>query len=509
MPPPISPPRLQFEGCTGRPPESARSTLSCVRPLKIGISGVRGVVGETFTPELVVGFAQAFGTYLDSGRLLVCRDTRPSGPMVAASVCAGLLASGCEVIDLGICPTPSLQLAVPRLAAQGGISITAGHNPAPWNALKFVRGDGLYLNETQAEELLDVFHQGEFEKTDWRGIARHIETVDAVAPHIAALLARVDVDAIRARRFKVAVDCCNGACSNLTPALLTSLGCEVWAINDDTSMAFPHTPEPRPDTMAQVAALVKAGGADVGFVHDSDGERLGLVDESGEPLSEEMTLPLVASILLQSHDGPPHASHPVSVGADPRQAPSERRESKGVGPPLCIVTNVSTTSAVDRVAHRYGARVIRTPVGQAYVSEAIVEHRAVVGGEGNGAVAIPAVHATHDSAAAIVVILDHLARTRLPLSALVRELPRLTICKEQIAVEPHLVYSALQDFREGLPEGEVRFVDLADGIKVEWPDGWVHVRASNTESIIRVIAEATEPARAREMVDWARDRLRV
>jgi phosphomannomutase len=186
-----------------------------------------------------------------------------------------------------------------------------------------------------------------------------------------------------------------------------------------------------------------------------------------------------------------------------------RRRKPEASTQPCIVTNVSTSSLVDRVAERHGAKVIRTPVGQAYVSEAILEHRAVVGGEGNGSVAIPAVHATHDSAAAIVTILDHLARTGTRLSELVAGLPRLTMVKEQIAVEAHVVYTALQEFREATAEGEVRFADLADGVKVEWPDGWVHVRASNTESIIRVIAEAGDLARAREMVDWARDRLRV
>lgn len=465
-----------------------------MRSLKIGISGVRGVVGETFTPELVVGFAQAFATYVDSGRILVCRDTRPSGPMVASAVFAGLLASGCEVIDLGICPTPSMQLAVERLGAQGGISITAGHNPAHWNALKFVRGDGLYLNETQAEELLDVFHQGEFAKAGWQTIAKRIDTADAVAPHIEALTSRFDAAAIRARRFKVAVDCCNGACSRLTPALLRALGCDVLAINDDPSAPFPHTPEPRADTMAQAAAVVKAGGADIGFVHDSDGERLGLVDETGTPLSEELTLPLASLMMLGT-------SSPAQPG----------------GPPVCIVTNISTTSTVERVAERYGAKVIRTPVGQPYISEAIVEHHAAIGGEGNGAVAIPAVHPTHDSAAAIVFILDHLARTGLPLSASVRELPPVAMVKEHLAVEPHVVFTALQAFREGLPEDEgepgapkrSRVVGPADGVKVEWPDGWVHVRASNTESIIRIIAEASDQLRARELVDWARDRLRV
>jgi phosphomannomutase len=177
-----------------------------------------------------------------------------------------------------------------------------------------------------------------------------------------------------------------------------------------------------------------------------------------------------------------------------------------IGP---VVTNVSTTSAVERVATRHGAKVIRTPVGQAYISEAIVEHRAAIGGEGNGGVAIPAVHATHDAAAAIVFILDHLAHSGEPLSGLVRQLPQLAMVKEQIAIEPHAIYGALQAFREALPEGDSRAVDLADGIKVEWPDGWVHVRASNTESIIRIIAEAAEEKRARELADWARDRLPV
>ena len=450
-----------------------------MRPLKIGISGVRGVIGETFTPELIVSFSQAFGTYLDSGRILVCRDTRPSGPMVAASVFAGLLASGCEVIDLGICPTPSMQLAIPALGAQGGISITAGHNPIAWNALKFARADGLYLNASQAEELLDVFHQREYEKADWRRIQTTIRTDDAIQRHIDAVLARVDAAAIRARRFTVAVDCCNGACSRLTPPLLRALGCEVLAINDDPAMPFPHTPEPRLDTMAQAAAIVKAGHADVGFVHDSDGERLGLVDETGQPLSEELTLPLAAEMMLASGR---------------------------VGP---VVTNVSTTGAVERVASRHGARVIRTAVGQAYVSEAIVEHHAVIGGEGNGSVAIPLVHPTHDAAAAMAFILERLALAGRTLSQCAGDLPKLAMIKEQVAVEPHLIYTALQAFREAVPDGEVRVVDVADGIKMEWPDGWVHVRASNTESIIRVIAEAGNEARARELADWARDRLPV
>ncbi len=443
--------------------------------LKIGISGVRGVVGETFTPELAVGFAQAFATYLDSGVVLVCRDTRASGPMVRAAVLAGLLAAGCEVVDLGICPTPSLQLSVRRLGAAGGVSITAGHNPEPWNALKFVRGDGLYLNSTQADELLDLFHQAEYAKADWRGIRSKIEEADAIAPHLEALAAAFDVESVRARRLKVAVDCCNSSCSLLSPRWLELLGCEVLAVNDDPTAPFPHAPEPRRQSMAQLRALVLAGHADIGFAHDADGERLGIVTESGEILSEEATLPLAAEIELRRETG-------------------------------TVVTNVSTSAAVERVAARHGGRVVRTPVGQAFISEAMAETRAVVGGEGSGGVVVPRVQLTHDSAAAVGVVLEHMALTGERVSELAAQLPRLAMLKHDVNVEPNRIHSLLQRLYEEL-EREGAEYDQTDGVKVTWPDGWAHVRVSNTESLIRVIAEADTAPRAQELLDWARDRL--
>lgn len=448
-----------------------------MKPLKIGISGVRGIVGETFTPELVVGFAQAFGTYLDSGRILVCRDTRQSGPMMRSAVMAGLLAAGCEVIDLGICPTPSLQLAVKWLQSQGGISITAGHNPAPWNALKFVRSDGLYLNTAQAEELLDIYHQGEFTKATWDQIRTKVGSGDAIIHHIEALKAAFNTQAIRSRRFTVAVDCCNGACSLLTPRWLEGLGCEVLAINDDPTAPFPHSPEPKPETMAQLRAVVKAGRADIGFAHDADGERLGIVSEKSEPFSEETTLVLATEIKLSQKTGP-------------------------------VVTNISTSSAIERVAARHGARVVRTPVGQAYISEAMLDHQAVIGGEGSGGVAIPEVHPTNDSAATIGLILEYLARSGKPVSELAQQMPHLTMLKQNIAVEPNRIYSMLQGLRREVENENAAAYDLSDGIKVSWPDGWVHVRASNTESMIRIIAESEDPLRARDLLAWARDRLR-
>ncbi|HSE34087.1 MAG TPA: phosphoglucosamine mutase [Pyrinomonadaceae bacterium] len=446
-----------------------------MKPLKIGITGVRGVVGETFTPELAVGFSQAFGTYLNSGRILVCRDTRPSGPMVQASVTAGLLAAGCEVIDLGVCPTTSLQLAVSWLKAEGGIAITAGHNPSQWNALKFVRNDGLYLNSIQAEELLDIFHQGEFTKAASDRMKSSVDKQDAITYHIERLRETFDVELIAAANLKVAVDCCNGACSKLMPQWLRELGCEVLAINDDPDSPFPHRPEPKPETMAQLRAVVKAGQAEIGFAHDADGERVGIVNERGEPLSEELTFALATRIRLAENPG-------------------------------TVVTNVSTTSAIEEIASAYGSNVIRTPVGQAYISESMIEHRAVIGGEGSGGVSVPELHPTHDGAAAVALILQGLASSRKPVSELVGELPQLTMLKHNVAVEPNRLYSVLQNFRLAV-EDEQLTIDVTDGIKVVLPHGWIHVRASNTESMIRIIAESRDPMNAQNLLNWVRDRL--
>jgi phosphomannomutase len=444
--------------------------------LKIGISGVRGIVGETFTPELAVSFAEALGTYLDSGRILVCRDTRSSGPMVRSAVLAGLLSTGCEVVDLGVCPTPSLQLAVRWLRADGGISITAGHNPEPWNALKFVRSDGLYLNAAQADELLDIFHQAEFAKAGWQRIQSRIEYGDAISHHLETLAGAFDVEAIRARRLTVAVDCCNSSCSLLSPRWLAALGCDVLAVNDDPSAPFPHSPEPRRQTMAQLRAVVRAGHAHIGFAHDADGERVGIVTEEGEILPEEATLAAAVEIQL-------------------------RRES-GV-----VVTNVSTSGAIERIAARHdGASVVRTPVGQAYISEAVVENAAVIGGEGSGGVVVPRVQSTHDGAAAVGLILEHMALTGERISQLAAGLPRFEIIKHDMPVEPNRIHSLLQRMYDGI-EREGIASDQTDGIKISRPDGWVHVRVSNTESLIRIIAEAETQERARELLDWARDHL--
>jgi phosphomannomutase len=393
--------------------------------------------------------------------------------MVQAAVTAGLLSVGCEVLDLGICPTPTLQLAVTWLGARGGVSITGGHNPPEWNALKFVRGDGLYLSAIQGEELLDVFHQGAVERASWDRLGTRVEEKDAIPHHLAAILPRFDAAAIRARRLRVAVDCGNGSCSRLVPRWLAELGCEVLPINDDLSLPFPRLPEPSVAAAGQARAIVLAGKADLGLVLDADGERLSLVDETGRPLSEELTLPLAAVAALARRTG-------------------------------TIVTNVSTTGLVEKVAARLGAKVIRTPVGQAFISRRS-SSIAPSSGRGQRRVAVPEVHAITTARR----LTARAPAARGGRSPLVADLPAVAMRKLALPVAPRLLFSALQEFREAVGEVEGATVDQTDGVKIAWPDGWVHVRASNTQSLLRVIAEADDAARAQELADWARERVRV
>jgi phosphomannomutase len=299
---------------------------------------------------------------------------------------------------------------------------------------------------------------------------------DAIEEHINVLARSFDIETIRSKKLTVAVDCCNGACSFLSPRWLAKQGCEVLAVNDNHSAPFPHAPETKPETMAQLCAVVKAGRAAIGFAHDADGERLGIVTDLGEPLSEEMTLAVAADIRLRKKPG-------------------------------TIVTNVSTSSAVDVIAARHNGNVVRVPVGQAYISEGLSEHNGVLGGEGSGGITVPEVHLTHDSAAAIGLILEYLAETGERISDFVAQLPRLTVLKHNVVVAPHRLYSVMQEFRAAVEQDGLE-VDSSDGIKVNLAAGWVHVRASNTESMIRIIVESAEKSEAQQLLDWARDRIK-
>lgn len=449
-----------------------------MKPLKLSILGVRGVVGEALTPELVVTFAQAFGTYVEGGPIFVCRDTRASGEMICSGVIAGLLATGAEVVDLGVCPTPAMELAVKRHAGAGGVAITAGHNPADWNALKFVAGTGLLLNAYQGEELLDVLHQAEFAGARWDGLKPLRRESYAVPEYVDALLGMVDAEAIRVRRFKVAVDCCNGACATSTMLLLHGLGCEIVSINDEAGRPFPHDPEPNPDNMSQLRAMVRASGAHVGFAIDAEGSRLGVVTEKGDPLSEEYTLCMAAEILL----------------GDGCQS---------------VVTNLCTTRAVEDIAARHGARVERTKVGEPHIVETMLFNGSCLGGEGSGGVVIPRLHHTFDGSATMACILEHLARTGRPVSSLAAAVPRYAMVKERVSCPPERAPAVMARMREMVEEHpEFGEVDLTDGIRVTRGRDWVHIRASMTEPVLRVIAEAQSGAAARALADEVSGRLR-
>ncbi|MBI3947889.1 MAG: phosphoglucosamine mutase [Armatimonadetes bacterium] len=449
-----------------------------MKRLKLSILGIRGVVGEALTPELVVTFAQAFGTYVEGGPIFVSRDTRPSGEMIRSGVIAGLLATGYEVIDLGVCPTPAMELAVKRHGGAGGIAITAGHNPSDWNALKFINGDGRVLSAYQGEELLDVVHQGEFTRAAWDGLKPLRRESYAVPEYVSALVELLDVDAIRKRRFKVAVDVCNGACTTSTMLFLHALGCEAVSINDEPGRPFPHDPEPNPDNMSQLRAMVRASGADVGFALDAEGSRLGIVTEMGDALSEEYTLCIAADIVLGGGCG-------------------------------CVVTNVCTTSSVEDIARRHGARVERAKVGEPHIVEAMLFNDACLGGEGSGGVVLPRLNHTFDSTATMGGILAHMARTGRPISALAAAVPRHSMVKERIPCPPERAPAVMARVREMVEEQpEAGRVDLTDGIRQDRGEAWVHVRPSMTEPTLRVIAEAPTTAEARALADETSSQVR-
>ncbi|HEY3397323.1 MAG TPA: phosphoglucosamine mutase [Armatimonadota bacterium] len=431
-----------------------------MRVLKISVAGVRGIIGQTLTPELLVDFGQAFGTYLGGGRVLLSCDTRRSGPMVSASVRAGLMAAGCEVVDLGICPTAALQLAIKDSPATGGIAVTAGHNDASWNALKFIRDDGIFLNPRQSEELLDIYHLGRFSDAHWDELRPLQTDPQAGERHLEAVLAQVDRAAIRARDFTVAVDCANGACSLYTPRLLEALGCRVVAINTETHLPFPHPPQPSPENLSQLQALVRATDAAVGFAHDADGDRLGVVSETGAPAGEEATMCLCTEMILRRGD------------------------------PGSVVTNYSTSLAVEEVARRYGRVVHRTGIGQAFITEAALNYQAAIAGEGSGGVVFPRLNYAHDGQAAMVHVLNLMAQSGASLSELIAEVvPRLVMAKRELPCPSEQAYSVLQRLRQEPEPAWVTDRLQEDGLLLRGDRRWVHVRVSQTEPIIRVIVE--------------------
>jgi len=440
--------------------------MRAIPTLKISISGVRGVIGQSLTPTLLTRFAQAFGTHTGSGTIVIGRDPRTSGEMVKHAVIAGILSSGGRVVDIGVCPVPTVQLQVRRRRANGGIAITASHNPAEWNALKFIGSNGLFLDAGQARELLDIYHQGEYTKVNSDEI-RSVEAVEGAADtHIKAILDALGPLPPGGRKLRVVLDSCNGAGSIVGPKLLEALGAEVIPINVTPDGSFPRPAEPVPENLGDLCAAVKQHKADVGFAQDMDADRLAIVSEQGTAIGEDYTLVLAALYVLGRERGP-------------------------------VVGNLSTTSALADVAKKFDCPIFLTKIGEVNVTDKMQQQNAVIGGEGNGGVIYPRINFARDSLVGMALVLHLLADSGQTITQLLDQFPRYSVVKEKMVCPSAKIPAVLKMLRQ---EYEKFPLDTRDGVKVTLPEGWFLVRGSNTEPIVRVVAEATEESKAREIV---------
>ena len=441
-------------------------------PLIVSISGIRGLVGQSLTDEVVARFAAAFGTTLDSdATVIIARDTRPSGAGFAKVAAAALVQTGCRVIDLGKCSTPGAKLLITELDAQGAIVITASHNPQPWNGLKLVRSDGIFLNAEQGQRVEALFHSGEFRQADGGSIAT-LDPAEVKKRHLDKILAHIDADAIRQARFKVAVDPCNGAGALLAPDLLAALGAEATLINAEPDGEFAHEPEPVPANLVQLGAAVRDNNCAIGFAIDPDADRVTLVGADGEALGEDLTLALSVQAVTARNPGP-------------------------------VVTTLSSSQAISDAATRNGCPVHLTAVGEVNVVEKMVEENAAIGGEGNGGVILTQIDPGRDAAAGLALVLEAMATTGQSLAELVAALPTYAIDKRKITCTPAELEAALAALLDRYPDAYVH--PVCDGSKLylsgqlECP--WIHLRASNTEPIVRVIAESESAEEAARLCD--------
>ena len=434
--------------------------------LKIGPSGVRGVIGESLTPQLLTSFAAAFGTYCGAGPILVGTDTRPSGEMVKQAAIAGLISVGCIPVDAGVVPVPALMFHVREAGAFGGLFVGGSHGALDWSALRFISSEGLTLRTNQAAELTDLYHQGFYPRVRARDMSEVRTDTTSSERHLRAVTGAVDVEGIRARGLTVAVDPRGGTASGPTRRLLKALGCEVATVDAGTETVYPK-PEPDEASLAELGALVRSSGADVGFAQDLDADRVVVMDESGAALDPEVTVVLVVQRWLERQAGP-------------------------------VVVSVSTSRMVDDVAARFACPVHRSPVGEVHVIETMKEHGAEVGGEGDGgAIALP-VNPCRDSFVSMALVLESMAVSGQPVSALRAQVPSYSMVRERLLCPARDVAPSLRLIKSLFP-GE-RF-DLTDGVKVTWPDRWLLARSSATEPWIRLEAEAPTEDDARALVN--------
>lgn len=450
--------------------------------LMVSISGVRGIVGDSLTPEVVVMYTRAFGEFSRRGKIVLGRDGRLTGKGIGNIVSSTLLAMGCDVVALGVAPTPTIQIAVEQLHAAGGISITASHNPMEWNGLKFIGPSGTFLNGEEHRILCGLAAGGTSTYVAWDRLGRHTVDDSFLRQHDDMVLSLpiLDIDKVRQREFKIVVDCINSSGGLIVPALLRRFGCEVVEMNCEVSGIFARPPEPIPENLTALARKVVEERADLGIAVDPDADRLVLITERGEPFGEEYTVTTVVNFILGRHNG-------------------------RTGTPPSVVVNLSTTRAVDDVARAHGARVVRTPVGEINVVQRMKEIGAIVGGEGSGGVIVPAVHFGRDAIVGIGLILQQLAEFQGKVSEFKASLPQYAIEKAKVAIAGEHPDALLE--RLVRRYGGDGTVNTEDGLKIDFERSWVHLRKSNTEPIMRIIAEAPTAKEARELVERFREQL--
>ncbi len=430
------------------------------KALRISQVGLRGVVGAGLTAGHVIDFASAFGTFVEPGRpVLIGRDPRASGRMIREGVIAGLLACGHEVVDLGIASSPVIQHAIRRKDAAGGISITASHNTAEWNAVKFFGPKGTYLSTAEANELLDIYHLRKFNLVDWQGVGRLCTDTNTIDAYLDELASTFDFEPLKS--LKVVIDCCNGTSSAILKRMNERFGFEFILINErPDGKHFAHNPMISAETIGlQLAPLMRPLRADAGFQFDVDSDRVGVATSEGEAVSEEMILPLIADYILPRSEG------------------------------KIVITNLSSTALLEHVVGLREGRVVRVPVGRQATIDALAGYRKdqiAIAGEGTGAVMMSQFEFVYDGIASMLVILSMIVERGRTLSEILAGYPKYYMKKAEAPLTSPRVPELFATLRKEYANGKV---NVEDGLRVDWDDRWFHVRVSQTEPILRVICE--------------------
>ena len=426
--------------------------------LMVSVSGIRGIIGDGLDPNTLVKYTSAYADFCGKGKIVIGSDGRISGNMVKNIVIGTLLAKGNDVIDIGICPTPTVLYNVQKLGAVGGIQISASHNPNEWNALKLLNSSGEFMTPNENKEMLNLLDNSQTNYKSWNELGTATQYTEGLNTHLNAVLSmkHIDVESIKKRRFKVLLDCVNGAGSYVMPQLLKKLGCEVIAINCEKSGIFPRLPEPIPQNLVDTMKAVKENKVDVGIIVDPDVDRLVLLTEKGEPFSEENTIAQAVRFVLSKTKG-------------------------------SVVVNLSTTRAVDDIAEANGCKTYHSSVGEANVVKLMKEVHAVIGGEGSGGVIYPELHYGRDALVGTVILLQQLLEFGGTMSELKAVIPQYSIAKKKIEIgyaNPDEIVKKLIDKYSDAK------INTDDGLRIDFDDHWVHLRKSNTEPIIRCIAES-------------------